>query len=94
MLGNWLGLVHSVGDHNHNKIDQRQLSNNYLLVIVIVQPRSQSSWAISDVTSPVKLVGKVRRRRLANNGKSKMAAPSQECDFSQDCWRNEKKHRR
>ena len=26
-----------------------------------VQPRSQSSSAISDVTSPVKLVGKVRR---------------------------------
>ena len=44
-----------------------------------VQPSSQSSSAISDVTSPVKLVGKVR---LANNGKSKMAAP--ECDFSQD----------
>ena len=48
------------------------------------QPRSQSSSAISDVTSPVKLVGKVRLGRLANNGKSKMAAPSQECDFSQN----------
>ena len=31
--------------------------------------------------SPVKLVGKIRRGRLANNGKSKMAAPSH--DFSQ-----------
>ena len=39
------------------------------------QPRSQSSSPILDVTSPVKLVGKVRRGRLANNGKSKMAAP-------------------
>ena len=27
------------------------------------QPRSQSSSAISDVTSPVKLVGKIRRGR-------------------------------
>ena len=36
MLGNWLGLEHSVGDHSHNKTDQRQLSNNYLLVIVVV----------------------------------------------------------
>ena len=45
------------------------------------QPRSQSSSAISDVTSPVKLVEKIRRGRLANNGKSKMAAPSH--DFSQ-----------
>ena len=33
----------------------------------------------------------VRLGRLANNGKSKMAAPSQECDFSQNSWRNEKK---
>ena len=57
------------------------------------QPRSQSSTAISDVTSPVKLVGKIRLGRLANNGKSKMAAPSQECDFSQNSWRNEKKRR-
>ena len=48
------------------------------------QPRSQSSAAISDVTSPVKLVGKIRLGRLANNGKSKMAASSQECDYSQD----------
>ena len=45
------------------------------------QPRSQSFSAISDVTSPVKLVAKIRLGRLANNGKSKMAAPSQECDF-------------
>ena len=37
------------------------------------QPRSQSSSAISDVTSPVKLFGKIRLGRLANNGKSKMA---------------------
>jgi len=37
------------------------------------QPRSQSSSAISDVTSPVKLVWKIRLGRLANNGKSKMA---------------------
>ena len=36
---------------------------------------------ISDVTSPVKLVGKIRPGRLANNGKSKMAAPSH--SFSQ-----------
>ena len=28
------------------------------------------------MTSPVKLVGKIRLGRLANNGKSKMAAPS------------------
>ena len=48
------------------------------------QPRSQSSSAILDVTSPIKLVGKVRRGPLANNGKSKMAAPNQECDFSQN----------
>ena len=40
---------------------------------VEVQPRSQSSSAISDVTSSVKLVGKIRLGRLANNGKSKMA---------------------
>ena len=58
------------------------------------QPRSQSSSAISDVTSPIKLVGKIRLGRLANNGKSKMAASSQECDFSQDSWRNEKKRRK
>ena len=42
---------------------------------VLTQPRSQSSSAISDVASSVKLVGKIRRGRLANNGKSKMAAP-------------------
>ena len=42
---------------------------------VLPQPRSQSSSAISDVTSPVKLVGKIRLGRLGNNGKSKMAAP-------------------
>ena len=35
------------------------------------QPRSQSSSAISDVMSPVKLVGKNSPGRLANNGKSK-----------------------
>ena len=52
--------------------------------LVPSQSRSQSSSAISDVTSPVKLVGKIRLGRLANNGKSKMAASSQECDFSQD----------
>ena len=45
---------------------------------VFCQPRSQSSSAISDVTSPVKLVGKIRLGRLANNGKSKMAALSQD----------------
>ena len=44
-------------------------------VFQCLQPRSQSSSAILDVTSPVKFVGKVRRGRLANNGKSKMAAP-------------------
>ena len=53
----------------------------YLTIhMVILQPRSQSSSAISDVTSrltsPVKFVGKIRLGRLANNGKSKMAAPS------------------
>ena len=48
----------------------------------LTQPRSQSSSAISDVTSPVKLVGKIRLGRLANNGKSKMAASRQECDYS------------
>ena len=42
---------------------------------VLTQPRSQWSSAISDVTSSVKLVGKIRRGRLANNGKSEMAAP-------------------
>ena len=40
------------------------------------QPRSQSSSAISGVTSPVKLVGKIRQGRQANNGKSKMATPT------------------
>ena len=43
---------------------------------VLTQPRSQSSSAIWDVTSSVKLVGKIRRGRLANNGKSEMAAPA------------------
>ena len=42
-------------------------------ITVLMQPRSQSSSAISDVTSLVKLVGKIRLGRLANNGKSKMA---------------------
>ena len=42
---------------------------------VLTQPRSQWSSAISDVTSSVKLVGKIRRGRLANNGKSEIAAP-------------------
>ena len=40
------------------------------------QPRSHSSSAILGVTSPVKLVGKIRRGRLANNGRSKMVALS------------------
>ena len=43
-----------------------------------------ASFPVSYVTSPVKLVGKIRLERLANNGKSKMAAPSQGCDFSKD----------
>ena len=74
---------------------QRQQNNQHpTRKIHKFQPRSQSSSAISDVTSPVKLVGKVCRGRLANNGKSKMAAPSQECDFSQNSWRNEKKRRK
>ena len=37
------------------------------------QPRSQSSSAISDVTSPVKLVGKVRTRLQASSGNSDSA---------------------
>ena len=40
------------------------------------QPRSQLSSAISGVTSPVKVVGKIRRGRLANNGKSIMVVLS------------------
>ena len=36
-------------------------------------PRSQSSSAISDVTSPVKLVGKVRTRFQASSGNSDSA---------------------
>ena len=34
------------------------------------QPRSQSSSAISDVTSPVKLVGKIRQGKFALGSKS------------------------
>ena len=74
-----------------NKVNLSSFELQNFFKFVLSKPRSQSSSAISDVTSPVKLVGKVRRGRLANNGKSKMAAPSQECDFSQDAWRNEKK---
>ena len=37
------------------------------------QSRSQSSSAISDVTSPVKLVGKVRTRFQASSGNSDSA---------------------
>ena len=40
------------------------LSNDFF-EIYMAQPRSQSSSAISDLTSPVKLVGKIRRGRLA-----------------------------
>ena len=36
-----------------------------------------------DVTSPVKLVGGIRLRRLAKNGKSKMAEQGQVSNFSQ-----------
>ena len=37
------------------------------------QPRSQSSSAISDVTSPVKLVGKIRTQFQASSGNSDSA---------------------
>ena len=37
------------------------------------QPRSQSSSAISDVTSPVKLVEKIRTRFQASSGNSDSA---------------------
>ena len=37
------------------------------------QPRAQSSSAISDVTSPVKLVGKIRTRFQASSGNSDSA---------------------
>ena len=40
---------------------------------VSCQPRSQSSSAISDVTSPVKLVGKIRTRFQASSGNSDSA---------------------
>ena len=39
-----------------------------------MQPRSQSSSAISDVRSPVKLVGKIRRGRLANQPRSQSSS--------------------
>ena len=39
----------------------------------VVQPRSQSSSAISDVTSPVKLVGKIRAWFQASSGHSDSA---------------------
>ena len=39
----------------------------------VMQPRSQSSSAISDVTSPVKLVGKIRARFQASSGHSDSA---------------------
>ena len=42
--------------HAGNRTNLRPIENS--------QPRSQSSSAISDVTSPVKLVGKIRRSRL------------------------------
>ncbi|KAL9979554.1 hypothetical protein ACROYT_G017232 [Oculina patagonica] len=48
-----------------------------------MQPRPQSSPANLDVTSPAKLVGKVRLGRLAINGKSNMAEPVQRLNFSQ-----------
>ena len=50
-----------------------------------VQPRSQSSSAISDVTSPVKLVGKIRYRARfqASSGHSDSAnRPGYEADPS------------
>ena len=37
------------------------------------QPRSQSSSAIADVTSPAKLVGKIRTRFQASSGNSDSA---------------------
>ena len=36
----------------------------FVLNVLLTQPRSQSSSAISDLTSSVKLVQKVRRERL------------------------------
>ena len=50
--------------------------------IVFWQPRSQSSSAISDVTSPVKLVGKIRARFQASSGHSDSAnRPGDEAGF-------------
>ena len=47
---------------NHSDAQSKQLGQ--------IQPRSQSSSAISDVTSSVKLVGKVRTRFQASSGNS------------------------
>ena len=43
---------------------------DFCLKIKAAQPRSQSSLAISDVTSPVKLVGKIRSQASSGNSDS------------------------
>ena len=49
--------------------------------MMIFQQSSQSSSAISDVTSPVKLVGKIRARFQASSGHSDSAnRPGYEAD--------------
>ena len=52
---------------------------------VKTQSRAASSPVVPasfNVTSPVKLAGRTRLGRLAINGKSKMAEPSEESNFS------------
>ena len=53
-------------------------------VCIRPQPRSQSSSTISDMTSPVKLVGKIRARFQASSGHSDSAnRPGYEVDQAQ-----------
>ena len=55
--------------------------------MILGQPRSQSSSVISDVTSPVKLVGNNRARFQASSGHSDSASrPGYEADIGQGRW--------
>ena len=58
MLSNFLGVPHKsslLAEASFHGFPARRIP-----MMQQVQPRSQSSSAISDVTSPVKLVGKIR----------------------------------
>ena len=57
----------------------------------MAQPRSQSTSAISDVTSPVNLVGKIRARFQASSGHSDSAnRPGYEAACGDRWWRGDR----